>query len=495
MNCMSHIRRWCRTALLTLFMMLGAGGAIAAELVVLVPMMAGDQVVLRAGPKGEAQSPILKRATADAITKTLMQEATRGSTKFMLELDEQAQRLAGVRSPAPTYLLVSKQHGSFARRGFWFADADNKIVWRADSYVELGVDKANIEDGSFEELFAHELGHVVLRRLFPRLPNGLSRNTHSSLAITDYPTAFEEGFAIHFQGLARQLTDNVKLKAFDRGLEFKPFLPYLQSNADRSLRVRGMRDNIFVHRQVPTALQVGDATMLFDLTHFKNGQQMLSSEGVIATLFYHLQLGPTDTMSALTDRYRSLMISLRALNDQKINASTPVFLNLVRTHTQRLPSLQSRWISTVLNLTYGATASDTVIRDMTMLSALGLEGREEEFSAALKKSRSALTTLTTQVMRSPQRLGAAVGPELWLAFKQADEISTVNLNTAEKTSLMNVVGFESTEADLLLANRNTHGAFANVADFSTRRDASSVIHKRLTDAHALAIGTGGYQRQ
>jgi DNA uptake protein ComE-like DNA-binding protein len=495
MNCMLHKCPW-RLAALLILVMLSGGNAIAAELVVLVPMMAGNQVVLRAGPKGEAQSPILKRATNDALNQAIGKEATRGATKFMLELDEQAQRVAGVRAPAPTYLLLSKQDGGFARRGFWFADANNKVEWRSDPYVELVVDKEAIDGGSFEEIFAHELGHVVLRRLFPRLPNGLSRNAHSSLAITDYPAAFDEGFAIHFQGLARHLTENVKLKAFDKGFEFKPFLPYWQSNADRTLRVRGMRDNLFVHRQVPTALQVGDATSLFDLSHFKNGQQMLSSEGVIATLFYHLQLSPPDTISALTDRYRSLLISLRALNDQKITASTPVFLSLIRAHTQRLPSLQTRWTSTVLNLTYGATASDTVIRDMTKLSALGQEGRAEEFTAALKKSRASLAALTTQVTRNPQRLGAAIGPELWLAFKQANgEVLTVNLNTAEKTSLMHIVGFESTEADLLLANRNTHGAFANVADFSTRRDASPVVRKRLTDAHALAISMGAYQRQ
>jgi DNA uptake protein ComE-like DNA-binding protein len=475
---------------------IGTGLCAAAELVVLVPMTAGDKPLMRAGPKGEPQAPILKRAPNDALTKGIVQETSRGATKFMLGLDEQAQRIAGTTAPEPTYLLRSQEEGGYARRGFWLGDANNNLVWHADPYVDLVVDKESVEDGGFEEIFAHELGHVLLRRLVPRLPNGLSRTPHSSLAVTDYPTAFDEGFAIHFQGLARQLTQNARLKAIDKGLEFKPFLTFWQSNVDRALRIRGVRDNLFVQQQLPVPLNVGDATSLFDLTHFKNGQQMLASEGVIATLFYHLLIQATDTPVQLADRYKALLTSLRTLNSQKLTSSTPLFLNLAEAHTQRVPDARSRWIGTVLELTYGATASPTVIRDMTKLAALGQEGRAEEFSAALKQSRTALAKLTEQITRNPQRIGAAVGAELWLAVKQSNGADvTINLNTAEKTSLMNVWGFESTEADLLLADRSARGAFASVDDFCTRRKAPPLLRKRLTDAHELAIKLGGFERQ
>jgi DNA uptake protein ComE-like DNA-binding protein len=471
------------------------GCVVAAELVVLVPVTAGNETVMRTGPKGEAPAPVLKRATNDSLTKAIALEASRGATKFMLVLDEQAQNMAGVTSAAPTYLLRSNEEGGFARRGFWLEGAGSSAVWHSDPYVDLVVDKQSIDDGSFEEIFAHELGHVLLHRLIPRLPNGLARNAHSSLAITDYPTAFDEGFAIHFQGLARNLTQNAKLKAIDKGLEFRPFLPYWQSNIDRRFRLRGMRDNLFIQHQLPAVLQVGDSTSQFDLTHFKNGQQMLASEGVVATLFYHLQILATDTPAQLAERYKSLLTSLRALSSQKLASSTPLFLNLVQAHIQRVPDSRAQWLDTVLNLTYGATASNDVIRNMTKLSALGQEGRAEEFTAVLKQSRAALATLSTQLMRNPQRLGAAVGSELWLAVKQPDSsIVTINLNTAEKTSLMSVLAFEAGEAELLLANRSARGAFASVADFSTRRNAPPFLRKRLQAAHDLAVSLEGYQR-
>ncbi len=496
MNCLPQLRNTLPILLLVALHATSIGWAVAAELVVLVPMTAGNQVVMRAGPRGEPQAPLLKRAPNDSVTKAIGLEAARGATKFMLGLDEQAQRIAGAREPAPTYLLRSQQEGGFARRGFWLGDANSNLSWHTDPFVDLVVDKQGIDDGTFEEMFAHELGHVLLRRLIPRLPNGVSRTAHSSLAITDYPTAFDEGFAIHFQGLARHLTQNTKLKAIDKGLDFKPFLPYWQSNVDRALRLRGMRDNLFVQRQLPANLLVGDATSLFDLTHFKNGQQMLASEGVIATLFYHLLIQTADTPALLSERYKSLLVSLRVLNGQKLVSSTPLLLNLVQAHIQRAPDSRSQWVSTVLNLTYGATASDAVIRDMAKLSALGQEGRAEEFAVALKQSRTALAALTTQVMRNPQRLGAAVGPELWLAFKQKEgEAITINLNTAEKTSLTNVLGLESGDADLLLASRTARGAFVDVADFVARRNASLLLRKRWTEAHELANTIGGYQRQ
>jgi DNA uptake protein ComE-like DNA-binding protein len=183
------------------------------------------------------------------------------------------------------------------------------------------------------------------------------------------------------------------------------------------------------------------------------------------------------------------------LNSQKLTSGTPLFLNLVQAHTQRVPDSRSLWLSTVLDLTYGATASNDVIRNMTKLSALGQEGRAEEFTAALKQTRDALATLSTQVTRNPQRLGAAVGSELWLGVKQPDgSVLTINLNTAEKTSLMSVLSFESGEADLLLANRSARGAFASVADFSTRRNAPPFLRKRLQTAHDLAVSLEGYQR-
>ena len=69
------------------------------------------------------------------------------------------------------------------------------------------------------------------------------------------------------------MTRNPQLRAQDAGTSFKPFLPYWRDNIDRNLRVRGVRDNLFVQRQAPwPALPTPgnpDTTTLFDTTQLK----------------------------------------------------------------------------------------------------------------------------------------------------------------------------------------------------------------------------------
>jgi hypothetical protein len=93
--------------------------------------------------------------------------------KAELQGAHKAQRLLGQELPQPTFLLMSAEEGGFARRGFWLMRRARDPEWHADS------------------IFAHETGHVLLRRLLSGLPPGYSRVPHSSLAITDYPTAFD----------------------------------------------------------------------------------------------------------------------------------------------------------------------------------------------------------------------------------------------------------------------------------------------------------------
>ena len=480
-----------------------AGLAYGGELTVLVPVMAGKQALTQAAPKDGAQAPIVKlssnqpaaKSASDAIAQAVLREAKRGAVKFMIDLDERAQRLAGAKQPTPTYILVSDDSKEIAGRGFWLSGADNKLTWKDEPFVNMAVDKRTVDDGSFEEAFAYEMGRVILRRLLPRLPDGLSRAPHSSLAITDYPTAFAEGFAIHFQGLARLLTQNANLRARDAGLPYKPLVGYAPDNFDLTLRVRGMRDNLFVQRQLPMPLKVGDATALFDPTHFKNAQQMLSSEGVIATLFYHLMLLPGDNATQRANRYQSLLISLRTLNAQKLTRETPMFINLVRVHVQRLTVVRAQWIGTVLDLTYGATVGSTVLHETTRLAALGLERHDDEFSVTVRRMDSALNALKRRVVANPKLLDDAIGSELWIAVLRGNDVATLNLNTAEQNTLMTILNIEPLDAELLLADRWAHGPYKNVDDFIARRRASTTLRKLVEDGHALALKTDGYRRR
>ena len=130
------------------------------------------------------------------------------------------------------------------------------------------------------------------------------------MGITDYSTAFFEGWGIHFQRLTY---DNIPLyrqtyqNSFDHS---RGFASTWHSNIDQSLRLNAVLENNYIHQKL---LPVVDLSVLgteesillehtspvFDKTRLKNAQQMLSCEGVLATLFFRI-----NTNNILQNTYR-----------------------------------------------------------------------------------------------------------------------------------------------------------------------------------------------
>lgn len=443
---------------------LGAG-ANAAQLVVLSPVMVKGEQVMRAGPKGEPPAPVWMPAPPSALLTAIQKEASRGTLAFMLDLDERAQRLIAPKSIAPTYIALSSDAAPPAP-AFWLATTATTQEWHADSYAKIAADSGSVADGRFEEACAQELGHLLLRRLAPALPAGRVPVTHSSLAVTDYPTAFSEGFAMHFQGLARQLTQNRRLKAFDAGIGYQPFLAFEHDSLDRAASIHGMRENLFVLRGA-------------DSSELANGQQMMSSAGVVATLFYQLMLRPAEESKVLPARYEELLTSLRALNHARLAPNTPLFLKLAQVHVQLHPQDKHYWASTIVGVTYGATVNGDLARKTAKLDQAG-------FSAQLPALRAELDRLIDRVERDPSRLDDGLGPELWLAVETSTGAEPINLNTAEKGALVRLLDFESTFADRVLVNRGLRGPFASITEFARRFDLSDLQRSRLLAAQEAA---------
>jgi len=483
--------------------LLGAAPCVAGP--VLVPLeavMEKGQPQTRAAPDGKRQASVMQPLADAAMATSLAAEAKVGATAFALELDAMAQRVAGSTQLAPIYLFLSLEEGGFARRGFWLQEPGGRLQWHEDPYVDLIVDARSIEDGSFEEIFAHELGHALLRRLLGSLPFGYSRNRHASIAVTDYPTAFDEGFATHFQALARLLTRNPQLRAQDAGTSFKPFLPYWRDNIDRNLRVRGVRDNLFVQHQAPWPASPTpgnpDATTLFDTTQLKNGQQMMASEGVIATLFYHLMtqgvaITPDDT-AALRTRYEELFRALQALGSTtSLKSDTPIFLSVAQQFMAQTPAARSRWAQTIIGITYGATVERALPQQAEGLSLASRTGNDEEFVEQLGAARKAMAALVQRVESNPRLLTAALGSEIWMAGEAGG--MPVNVNTAERDSLVLLLKLDASVAERALQSRRQQGLFQNVADFSRRAGLNAAQAAQLAASGKAIIGAGPNPRE
>jgi hypothetical protein len=63
------------------------------------------------------------------------------------------------------YLLLSTEEGGFARFGFWLEDSTEKRQLVLAGYVDLVVTNNSVESGDFEEIFSHELGHLILKAI------------------------------------------------------------------------------------------------------------------------------------------------------------------------------------------------------------------------------------------------------------------------------------------------------------------------------------------
>jgi len=465
-----------------------SGAASATRLGVLVPVQRGAEVASKASPGG-ALRPILQPAPNGLLYRALMAESRRGAVAFVLQLDEQAQRLSG-QALQPTWLLLTEEEGGFAQRGFWLRQS-GRDRYIDQPYVALLTDAASVKDGSFEEVFSHETGHVLLRRLLPNLPAGRSRVRHGSLTVTDDPTALDEGFAIHFQALSRLLTANPALRAHDAGLGDKPFTPLWQSNVDGSFRIDGVRRNWFIHRQLlPPG--TGDAptrranSSAFDVATLKNGNQMLASEGVVATLFYRV-LAPHPSLA----RYASLFRALQRLNRQELKPDSPLLPLLVQSWIATDPSQGQQFLRLFIETTYGATIETALPQATMALAQVGRVGDQEAFVQQLKPAREQLAALAARATREPGLLTAALGPPLWVASSAP---LIVNLNTAEADELAALDQSLAECAEKIVSERDAHGAYLSLDELVRRTGLVGPLPERLGELATAAAELGTYPR-
>ncbi|HKS57111.1 MAG TPA: hypothetical protein VJS12_17575 [Steroidobacteraceae bacterium] len=484
---------------LVLLLLVLCAPAAAAELGVLAPVIVDGQPLMKVDSKNR-QVPVVTRVTSGPLYEQLQKEAREGFTATVLALDELAQRRSGT-APVPTWLYLAVEDGGFARVGFFLREERGER-FVPDAYVDLVVDEDIVANGGFEEIFAHEMGHVFLRRLFPSLPPGYSRTPHMSLAITDYPTAFDEGFATHMQPLVRRLTRNAALHDEDLGLTSKPFVPYWLSNLDRSARTDGVRRNWFVQLQAPQGSAASaEHSTLFDIERLKNGNQMLASEGVVATLFYRwLVPGPADER-ALLERYGKMFDAFAALEKRKPGPDSPLMIQLVDSYRALFPQESDRMLTVLLETTYGATADASLTPTVESVAARGRSGDIETFVGELTPARKSFAKLRESVLKDPATAGAALGPNLWLLSDtpmggpDKNAKTAINLNTAERDDLLKLPGIDAGSADKLLQSRRRDGLFRSLDDVVARAQVSEPAKQRLVEMMSGMQRAGVYSRE
>lgn len=389
----------------------------------------------------------------------------------------------------PLYLLLSQEEGGYARRDFFLQDSAGKLTFIPADYIDLQVDSDSVASGEFEEIFSHELGHTILHNLVGDLPGSRSNKMHQSMTLTDYRTAFDEGFAEHFQPIVREYSTNPQLQQFAHGAGSQQLSAEFFNRRDGELRNFGPKMNLFVYdRLVPPCSSVRECFVLeetsasFNTYQLRTGQQMLSSEGFVATVFYYAATRNDGSLcgngnqldcSALESRYRGIF---EALAGVKPNGTQSPLIQFLESYRTRFPEEAKQFVAGFILLSRGATVSVEALRATRNLEEASSHAELEPYVKQQHALQALLQKATDDVLAGRIQMDATIGPELWIrneAFTNpslwaSDEPSPlrINLNTASAEELATLPQFTSEDARNLVRERTQRGSFASINDFA-----------------------------
>jgi hypothetical protein len=389
----------------------------------------------------------------------------------------------------PAYLEFSTRQGGFPGFGFWLGGEAKRGAGYVDLYEQR---HARPRFGGIDQIFPHELAHVMLRQLAGEPPRGAPTQGHAIGVRTDPIVAFDEGFAESFQVMALDDPDGDprtralavdpywRLRAEDDARAYREAMtarwapacrarigfPFWFSGDEQVWRYHAVKANAFARQvQVPERLlRGGDPYGAYLLENTlpagpsdppKTAAQMLATEGVVSTLFWRWA-----TSEGLRHRYRdeAFYESFGAARAE-VPPEANVYLKLFHAFHAARPH----------------TAADAIAA----------------YRAAFPEDAAEVDGLVREVLlgHSPRP-----APEIWLAnpafqvgtrvfdqFRASPRVHTFDLNAASLTDLVAVPG-----VDLDLARRILrHAPYASIADVARVAGVSDDLRLRFA---AMADG-------
>ncbi len=442
------------------------------------------------------------------LAKKVLEQLDYPYHRSMIKLSQCARNLAADRE-GPNVLFLSQTEGGFPRQGLILERKEKSENFPHLYYVDLVLDEERVDRGELD-IYSHELGHVMMLNIMgDEIPDSRSTKQHVSMGITDYSIAFFEGWGIHFQRLA---FDHVPFyrETYTEALDYsRSFARAWHSNIDQSLRLNGVLDNSYIHgKHLPhvdrSSLGLEELILLehtspsFDRTRLRNAQQMLSSEGVLATLFYRI-----NTDEVLQNNYQEKAFYSRFLlrpipaNISVKEIFTPlenVFLKnfyiwnkikgslnpedsplipFIQEWSRSFPEDREEILKLFIMTTVGKTATQDLGKTYETMSYHGMIGDYQKYRELAAQFRDKTSSLIQKVLKGELSLDANVGPQIWV--KNNDFLIrttlwnpgykkplSINLNTASVFDLASFPKIGLDSAKELIEKREELGYFTSL---------------------------------
>lgn len=386
----------------------------------------------------------------------------------------------------PAYLALSNNDGGFAKVGFYLKTKAGQVSKSSVPYIDIV--ESRIEGSieklmSFTQLYPHEMGHLIYDMLNPNKGKYRSRSLdmHYFSVITDYTTAFHEGFAEHIENVSRLHEKNKAVKrgvfsdieriktksviaidGFEKDLTYPIRLGYFKISMplwyqkyenlkryDHVINGKAKYLNSAPElNKLQDQLTFRNAGLRQNKNTLRNYVQALSTEGVISTFFTNLTQSEVAGHYLEADFYSPFVMDSAAV----LNSPNEVFSPMQNQFLKYFAVFHE-------HMSVGETSESAFVDFM--------EGYIEAFPSeepVVKKIFKEATGLEYDKLLPPQ---------IWLLVKNYSHrlivpdpygaftvpAYTFDLNAAETEDLLTIKGLDKEEALKIIEYRKTKGFF------------------------------------
>lgn len=449
-----------------------------------------------------------KKLSSDSpLYKAITQELNLPFHQSLIKLN-QCSRNFSSNTEGPNVLYLSETEGGFPRLGLILHDEGKATEYLDLYYVDLVLDEQRVARGELD-IFSHELGHVMMLNIWENIPEQRSNKQHVSMGVSDYTTAIFEGWGVHFQRLTYDFIPLYKQKYLDSFNYTRNMARLWHSNVDQDLRINGVLSNIYIHQKLLPDLDVSyldqeelilldHASPIYDKTRLRNGQQMLSCEGVLATLFYRINnnkilqnnyrkkdfyerfllspMPPWLEPQGLFAPFENVMLKhfwIWSQLNKKNTSESILFVDYVLEWMESFPEDKDEIMRLFLLTTVGKTVSNELGNVYEEMGFYGMMGNIQRFREIFKEFQEVFTKIREKVLEDHALLGANIGPQLWvknesLLIRRAlwdpsrKSPMWINLNTASVYDLASFPDIGMEKAQNLIQQRDRLGFFRSI---------------------------------